>query len=173
MNQIFFLQGLARSGKSTVAKRWVNFEVDIKDGELIERNQGKKSEEPPRVIVCADDIRLTFGHRFNWMVEDYIHAIKNTMIKTLRQKHSLVIDGTHTTKGSIIAVLNIDINADYYRIDTSVETCCQRAIATNQSDLIPVIQRMGQQLATLPPIEDIRKEVIAYKTINDTTKTIV
>ena len=169
---LIILSGLARSGKSTIAKRWVNFEVDIKDGKLIERKiPGKKIDEDelPRVIVCADDIRLTFGFRYNWRFEDYVNAIKNTMIRTLLQKHDVISDGTSTTKGSIIALLNIDIDADYYRMDTSVEVCCDRAVKTGQSDLIPVIERMGRQLAALPPIDEIREEVKK----NQSFKTVV
>ena len=172
MGSLFILQGLARSGKSTIAKKWVNFEVDIKDGKLIERKiPGKKTDEDelPRVIVCADDIRLTFGFRYNWRFEDYVNAIKNTMIRTLLQKHDVINDGTSTTKGSIIALLNIDINADYYRMDTSVEECCRRAVATNQDDLIPVIERMGKQLLALPPMDEIREEVKK----NQSFKTVV
>ena len=91
------------------------------------------------------------------------------MIRTLLQKHDVISDGTSTTKGSIIALLNIDIEADYYRMDTSVEVCCDRAVKTGQSDLIPVIERMGRQLAALPSINELREEVKK----NQSFKTVV
>jgi predicted kinase len=157
------LMGLARSGKSTIAKRWVNYEIDIKNGKLIHRGINKQPDELPRVIVCADDIRLTFGHRFNYLMEDYISAIKYTMIKTLLMKHDVLNDATSTTKGSIYKLLEIDENAEFYRMDTSAETCKLRAKETNQEDLIPVIDRMAKQLEKLPSIDEIREEVIAAK----------
>ena len=159
MGKLYCMQGFARSGKSTVARRWENFEVDIKDGKLFDRLHGKAPHELPRIIVCADDIRLTFGFRYNWRFEDYVHAIENTMIKTLLEKRDVLVDETHTTKGSIIAMLNIDIDAEFYRMDTSVAVCCERAVKTGQADLVPVIERHGKQLAALPPIEEIREEV--------------
>ena len=173
MGKLYFMQGFARSGKSTVCKDWEEYLVDIKDNGLIARFSGmiryKVADELPRVVVCADDIRLSFGFRYNWRLEDHIHAIKNTMIKTLLLKHDVLVDGTHTTKGSIIALLNIDIEADYYRMDTSVEVCCDRAVKTGQSDLIPVIERMGRQLAALPSINELREEVKK----NQSFKTVV
>ena len=161
MGKLYFMQGFARSGKSTVANKWVNYIGNIKNNTFTERlgDRGKQVDDLPRVLVCADDIRFSLGFRFNWRLEDYVHCVKNTMIKTLLYKHDVLVDGTHTTKGSIIALLNIDINADYYRMDTSVEECCRRAVATGQSDLIPVIERMGKQLAALPTIDELREEV--------------
>ena len=159
MGKLYIMQGFARSGKSTVSKQWEDFEIEIKNGKLLKRSEGKRSTELPRVIVCADDIRLTFGFRYNWRFEDYVHAIENTMIKTLLCKHDVLVVETHTTKGSIIAMLNIDINAEFYRMDTSVAVCCERAVKTGQADLIPVIERHGKQLEALPPIDDIREEV--------------
>ena len=177
MGKLYFMQGFARSGKSTVAKRWVDYDIDFEKGKLIERTipgapgyfPRKFATELPRVVVCADDIRLTLGFRYNYRLEDYVHCVKNTMAKTLLYKHDTLIDGTHTTKGSIIALLNIDIDADYYRMDTSVEVCCERAIKTNQPDLVPVIERMGRQLAALPTIDELREEVKK----NQSFKTVV
>ena len=161
------LQGCARSGKSTVAKRWANYEINFEKGYYKIASRGLY--DLPRVIVCADDIRLSLGFRYNWRLEDYVHCVKNTMIKSLLYKHDVLVDGTHTTKGSIIALLNIDIDADYYRMDTSVEECCRRAVATGQDDLIPVIERMGKQLSSLPPMDEIREEVKK----NQSFKTVV
>jgi hypothetical protein len=163
MGKLYFMIGIARSGKSTIAKQWETFGIDIEHGEIRPRlfphYQMKGVTELPRVVVCADDIRLTFGFRFNWRMENYVHAIKETMIRALLEKHDVLSDGTHSTVGSVKALLNIDINADYCRMETSVEECCKRARDTNQPDLIPVIERMDKQLASLPPVDEIREEV--------------
>ena len=159
MSRIFFLIGPARSGKSTIARKWANYEIDIKEAEIKDRNTPKSKNENPRVIVNADSIRLTFGHRFHAPLEEYIHAIKHTMIKALLLSgHNIIIDGTHTTKGSIIKLFEIDPDADYAIVNTPAEICKERAVATHQEDLLPVIDRMVEQMSKLPPIEDIRKE---------------
>ena len=158
--RITFLVGICRSGKSTIAKKWANYEVDIHNGEVVNREHQKTKNENPRVIVCADTIRLTFGHRFHAPFEGFIAAIKDTMTRSLLLSgHDVLIDGTHTTKSSIIKLFEIDPDADYAVITTSPEVCRERAVATDQLDLLPVIDRMSEQLSKLPPIEEIRKEL--------------
>ena len=125
MNNLYFTIGLSRSGKSTFAAKWQQEKSDV-----------------PRVVVCADKIRLTLGNRYNSAVEQYVFAIKHTMIKTLLMDYEVLVDGTHTTKKSIIELLKINIDAWPIFIDTSPEECKKRAIDTKQEDLIPVIDRM-------------------------------
>ena len=164
--------GLPRSGKSTIARKWTNYEIDIHRGEVKERNKSKSKEENPRVVVNADAIRLTFGSRFDVRHEDYVVAVKNTMIKALLLTcNDVMVDGTHTKKSSIAKLFEIDQDADYAVVNTPGDVCKARAIATDQSDLLPVIDRMVEQMSKLPPLEEIRKEVIDY--INDIhTRTI-
>jgi len=47
---------------------------------------------------------------------------------------------------SIKRLLEIDNNAVAITIDTDEATCIQRAIDTNQNDLIPAIKRVGRNL---------------------------
>ena len=160
MCNLYFLIGAARSGKSTIAKKWANYEVDICNGDVLEREGGKAKWENPRAIVNADTIRLQFGHRFYGPIEEMVHTIKHIMIKTLLESgHDTLVDGTHSTKSSIVKLLEVDRDADYAVITTPAEVCKERAIATVQNDLLPVIDRMVKQLENLPPISEIRQEV--------------
>jgi predicted kinase len=145
--KLYFLIGIARSGKSTIAKRWQNYEIDIKYNQL-RKHVGMRNI--PRIVVCADWIRLALhGQPFAIEAEEMVHTIKNLMIKTyLDNGYDVLVDGTHTTKNSIQQLLHIDRNADFYVVNTSPEECKQRAIDTNQQYLIDhgVITRMARQL---------------------------
>lgn len=130
MGKLYFLMGLPRSGKSSWAQSWIE-------------------EKPGRVIVCADDIRLACGHRWNSHIESYISSSKELMIKTLLQKHDVLVDGTHTTENNIRKLLQIDHNAQPIFINTHPEVCKKRAKQTNQEDLYPIIVRMQYNFQNL------------------------
>lgn len=136
--QLHFTIGLARSGKSTFCSKW----VCQQPRECIE------GFIHPRVVVCADNIRLAVtGQRYNRHAESTVFMIKNYMIESLLSRgHDVIVDGTHSTISSVQRLLEIDPNAQYHLINTSAEVCKQRAIATNQEDLIPVIDRHAGQL---------------------------
>lgn len=140
--------GLARSGKSTIAEAWVNYEIDFNGhGSYISCQHHNKI---PRVIVCADDIRIALSNdRYNSLCEPMVHAIKSTMIRALLLKHDVLVDGTHTTEGSIIELLNIDPGATHCLVYTPPLICKERATRTKQEDLHPVIDRMATQLNKL------------------------
>lgn len=131
MSKIHILIGLPRAGKSTRA-------------EELKRKHGA-------VIVRADDIRLELtGQRFQALAEDYVHATKMLMIRTLyRTGHIIIADGTHTRPEHIAELAKIDPVFTYDIIDTDKEECIRRAILTQQDDLIPVIERMAIQLEQL------------------------
>lgn len=148
-----FLIGLPRSGKSTWATDWVR----------------KRPDETafPRVVVCADDIRLAVtGQRFNHCAEPVVAMIKKYMIESLLARgHDVLVDETNTTKSSIRRNFEADIDAQWTLINTPADVCKERAVDTNQPDLIPVINRMECQLKALldegiPSIcENLREEV--------------
>jgi chloramphenicol 3-O-phosphotransferase len=164
MSRLFFLCGPARSGKSTVAKKWANYEVDVCSGDALERKGGKAHWESPRAIVNADTIRLQFGHRFYGPIEELVHTFKHMMIKVLLDSgHDVLVDGTHTTKHSIVKLLEIDSDAEHAFVSTPADVCKERAVATDQTDLLPVIDRMVKQMEDLPPIGEIRQEIKARK----------
>ncbi|MFA5397822.1 MAG: hypothetical protein WC346_17565 [Methanogenium sp.] len=159
MGKLYFLVGLARSGKSVFAQKWINQEIDIIDNSLfITKSKNFMTHQTyiPRTIVCADDIRLSLGHRWNGHVEPFVNAIKLTMIKSLLYKHDVLVDGTHTTPKSILELLNIDKNALPFVMNTSPQICKQRAKETNQEDLYPVIDRMYNQMLEMSQCEYIK-----------------
>lgn len=159
MGKLYFLIGLPRSGKSTFAQKWLNQEIDIVDNSLFitkSKNFMTHRIYTPRTIVCADDIRLSLGHRWNGHIEPFVNAIKLTMIKTLLYKHDVLVDGTHTTTKSILELLNIDRDALPFVIYTNPQICKQRAKETNQEDLYPIIDRMYFQLLEMSQCEYIK-----------------
>ena len=159
MGKLYFLIGLPRSGKSTFAQKWLNQEIDIVDNSLFitkSKNFMTHRIYTPRTIVCADDIRLSLGHRWNGHIEPFVNAIKLTMIKTLLYKHDVLVDGTHTTTKSILELLNIDRDALPFVIYTNPQICKQRAKETNQEDLYSIIDRMYFQLLEISQCEYIK-----------------
>lgn len=163
--KLYVLIGIARSGKSSIAKQWQNFDVDIRCNTLIDRSMVKRgNEENSRVVVCADDIRLALhGQPFIQTAEGVVHTVKELMIKTLLiGGNDVLVDGTHTKLEYIKDLLYIDSTADFYIVDTPPEVCKERAKETNQEYLLPVIDRMHIQLSTwkndaFNKIEELRK----------------
>jgi len=145
-----FLVGPARSGKSTIAKQWVNYELDIINNKLCNRIDNKTPNEHPRVIFCSDTLRLVFGHRYNSSIEHMIAGMKDVFLQQLLMDgHDVLVDGTHTTELSMERLFTIDKDAHYYIVNTPIEECQKRAVATNQPDLISIIERHHYNLGYL------------------------
>jgi adenosyl cobinamide kinase/adenosyl cobinamide phosphate guanylyltransferase len=162
-----FMIGLQRSGKSTWATRWMRDDPRFENGITF-----------PRAVVCADDIRKAVtGHRYNRRAEPVVFMVKDYMIEALLQRgHDVLVDGTHTTVISIRRNFEIDIDAQWTLINTPKEVCIQRALDTNQADLVPVLERTGDQLKYLlkvgiPKIcENIQHEVRQRWNLNTVTE---
>lgn len=148
--KLSFLMGLPRSGKSSVASQWIKGEMQFTSSRRSMRN---KSIDQPRVIVCADDIRLALGHRWNSLTEGFVDATKHTMIRALLQNHDVLVDGTHTTLTHIQRLFEIDSEVEFFFIDTPPDICKIRAEESGQTDLLPVIDRMAGQLMDLVDID--------------------
>jgi hypothetical protein len=147
--------GLARSGKSTVSKRWSNHEISFTEDGTIVHNRPIIVEEP-RVVVNGDSWRLAMGHRYNAWVEPLVHAQVEIAVRALLLNHNVLVDETNTNPNSITKWLEADIDAIPIFINTPVEVCKKRAIDTNQPDLVPVIERMNINLIkTFGPKLDI------------------
>ena len=146
MNKLYFLIGLPRSGKSTLANQWARYFISFMPNGVIDDTS---YDSTPRVVVCADDIRYACGHRWNGYVEPYINATKLIMIRSLLRKHDVLVDGTHTTSKSIMELLTINRHAIPYFVNTKPDICKQRAKESNQDDLLPVIDRMKIQIDQL------------------------
>lgn len=147
MGRLYFLVGLARSGKSSLARSWENYKIDICANNKL---TSMVLKDTPRVVVCADWIRLAMhGQVFAQEAEGLVHELKMLMIRTyMNNGYDVLIDGTHTQEKSVKELLRIDKNAIFYLVDTPIEECQKRAIATKQEYLITkgVIERMDIQL---------------------------
>lgn len=121
---LYFCVGSSRSGKSTYCDKLVR-------------------ENPGFAVVSTDDIRASLhGMRYSTFAESMCYAIKSIMIRSLlRRGMSVIVDGTHTTRESVMRILEIDPTATAVIFDTPKEVCQQRAIDTNQTDLVRVIDR--------------------------------
>jgi len=146
--RLYFLIGLPRSGKSTIAKRWLNNEINITNYHCIVDKLACEISFP-RVVVNADRIRLAMGHRWNGVVEPYVAATCDTMIRALLYDHDVLIDETHTSARSILRTLQISSIANWHFVDALPGVCQQRAIDTGQRDLTTVIGRMYTNLCKL------------------------
>jgi predicted kinase len=165
--RLIFTIGLARCGKSTFCDRWVNgLEMTAS---TIADEEGDIAWGRPRAIVCSDDIRMSLhGERFNRDAEPMVWSVHTYMCKSLlRRGHDVIIDGTNTTRDSILRIMNIDTNACYILIDTPMEECERRAMACGHHDLVEhgVIRRQARQLRALKDrgldvvVEGVRERV--------------
>lgn len=156
--QIYFSIGAARSGKSTYSKRWSN------GCEMID------VQSYNRVVWNQDNFRLAMGgQRFNKVLEPLVHTFKSYAIKSLLLGDYIVfVDGTHTTERSITDLLRLDINAQPVLFDTPEYECWERALATEQPDLLPVITHHCNNIAKLKAegldnvMARLRREVVEY-----------
>ena len=131
--RLFFTIAPARAGKSTFANKWVVSEGDN-----------------PRVIVCRDDIRQALGHRWNSHVEHIVKATAHTMTETLLSRgFDVLVDETNCKWSAVEEILRIDPDAEPIWISYSHNECNERAIKTNQSDLILVISWMVESLEAM------------------------
>lgn len=119
------MMGLPRSGKTTIVK------------ELMQKHQAP--------VVRRDDIRLALhNQRYQSKAEPFVKAISDVMIRSLfLSGHPVVIcDETNYSRAVRDFHKSPDWRTLFYEVPTSPEVCKERAVATNQSDLIPVIDAM-------------------------------
>lgn len=142
MPNLYFTVGPARCGKSTYCNSWVK-------------------ECPNRVVISSDDIRYAMhGMRYSSFCETFVFAIKHTMIRAhLHRGTDVIVDGTNTSYSSIKRILEIDDKAQPIVFNTPKELCIQRAIDTNQSDLIPTINRHWQNILLINSYGNIDKYI--------------
>lgn len=129
---LIVLCGLPRSGKSTYA-----------------RSLGHP-------IVNPDSIRLALhGHRYVHEAERFVWAITDTMVRALfLAGHThVVLDATNTTKKGRQNWLNQSWRTIFHLVGTRKEVCLERAAAQNDSEIVPVIERMATQWEEVSPDE--------------------
>lgn len=149
--KLFFVCGLARSGKSTFCDHWVRTgdllpprkdELDVFDVWVVER---------PRAIVCGDDFRTALhGGQFTINAEGTVFAMMDVAARALLNRgFDVIIDETCTTEATLLRYLRIDPWATPIFIDTPAEVCVERARQAGKEYLVGPIQRMAAQLTTL------------------------
>lgn len=159
-NNLYYTIGLPRSGKSTLAQKWLKFEYYIENGIFvkydtllhsilgsIESTREKYDrEKQSRTVVSGDAIRESLGNLWNPDVENYVDAIKFTMVKALlKTGHTVLIDETNTSERSIRKILELDIGAQVVVVPTSKEECLKRA----KPELHKPIERMWDNICSV------------------------
>ncbi len=140
------LCGLPRSGKSTISKT-----LSAKTG---------------FVVVNRDSIRLALhGQRFDASRESEVNKITRVMVKALflAGANGVILDETNMTRKNRKSWNSEQWDVYYLHVDTPIAVCKERAIATNQPDLIPVIDRMSQQFQSFDVDEKPFAETILWK----------
>lgn len=131
---LYFCVGIARSGKSTACREWLN-------------TVGPR----PRVIVSGDSVRQALhGGVFSPNAEGHVFATIDTMARALLLSgFDVIIDETSTTEATILRYLKIDPEAVPVWINTPTDVCIQRALVGNKPYLVEPIKRMASQLEKL------------------------
>ena len=134
------MMGLPRSGKSTKVK--------------------ELTEATGAPIVSKDCIRLALhGQRYEPAAEGFVRAINQVMLRSLiLAGHKLVIvDETHYSRAARDLIKDPRWRTVFYEVVTDPIVCKQRAIETNQEDLVPVIDEM---VARYEPLGDDEERLL-------------
>lgn len=129
--------GLPRSGKSTITAR-------------LRRELGVP-------VVNADSIRLALhGQRYEALAESFVFAIREVMVRSLfNAGHELVIyDETNFSRATRDRMKSKNWDNLYLLVDTTPEVCKERALLTEQPDLLPVIDAMAARYEPLGDDEE-------------------
>lgn len=131
MARLAIMCGLPLSGKSSYAR-------------VISREEGF-------TVICPDDVRLALhGRDYHQAAEGFVWASCELMARALLLgEHAVLIDATNTTQkrraqwARIASEFGIELEA--YVMDTSAETCKERADMANKPHMNEIIDRMAQQ----------------------------
>jgi predicted kinase len=128
MATLIAMHGLPRSGKSTISR--------------------ELSREFSAPIVSRDSIRKALhGQPYINQAEDFTRAIYKVMIRALFDVgHEYVIaDETHYSRAARDFVRDPTWETFWVPVPTTPEVCIERAIATDQLWLPPVIEEMARR----------------------------
>jgi predicted kinase len=123
-NVLICTVGLPRSGKSTWAKT---------------------TSFP---IVNKDAIRLALhGKRYLLEAEGMVNELSKIMVKSLflAGHKTVILDETNITKQRRDVWLSNDWTTEYTVFDTPKEICIERALLTDDYEIIPIIEKMSDQ----------------------------
>ncbi len=125
MKKLILMVGLPRSGKTT------------------------KARELGFPMVNPDSIRLSIhGERFIADAEPIVWVVAKYMVKSLflAGHDTVIIDATNTTRKRRDEWLSEDWSVSMIHISTSKEECIRRAENEKDLDIIPIIEKMADQL---------------------------
>ena len=135
-NKLIILTGLPRSGKSTWAC------------------EALKNSPKQLTRVCVDDIRKTFhGQRFIPEAENMVWSVAKYTVKSLLLSgNNVMLDATNINEAAVAWALSYvnspktpDIEIRVLVFGTDPDVCIERAVSTDQEDLVPVINTMVLQ----------------------------
>lgn len=132
------MHGLPRSGKSTLSR--------------------KLSAIYSAPIVNADAVRIALhGQRYIAEAEDFVKAIRLVMVKALFEAgHKIVIyDETNFSREIRSRLKSKTWETKFVPVLTPPAVCKERAVATGQPDLIPVIDAMWARYEPLGLDEEV------------------
>jgi tRNA uridine 5-carbamoylmethylation protein Kti12 len=127
------MMGLPRSGKSTIA-----------------RSLSKALGAP---IVSRDALRLAVhGQRYEGAAEPLIRALDIYMVRALfgAGHETVIVDETNYSPEARAHLEDPNWEIQWYPVLTHPDLCKERAKATNQPDLLPVIDEMFTRYVKLP-----------------------
>jgi len=147
--KLYFMIGLPRAGKTTFMNNW-------------------KAEDPKRVVVCFDNIRLAMYDKDHIQnMEPFLWELAQIMIKTLLLSgHDVMADDTHSSQWK----------RDYYKkmngegiyINTPLDICLSRAPQEHR-EFLDAIKRMAKNLESFEP-EQESVRVVDWNTLQNSKK---
>lgn len=167
--QLYFTVGLPRSGKSTLADRWVGHATRF-SGDHLSLQSFLAREWPehesvwldgsrrwwgdvkrPRAVVAGDDFRTALhGQPYVYESECVVFAAMDLATRALLLRgFDVIVDETCTTEQTLYRYLKIDLDARPVFVDTPAEVCLERARASGRGYLDGPIRAMAAQLASL------------------------
>jgi len=118
-----------------------------------------KSTEAARLgapVVNPDSIRVAIhGQKFYGPAEPLVWATAKIMVRSLFMAgHDVVIlDATNTTAKRRAEWLGADWRTKWIHVETDVETCCERAIAAGDDEMVDIIRGMHNRFEPLNEYE--------------------
>ena len=152
---LYYFMGCPRSGKSTLARQFLKYQLDFVDGKPSNLREGMHEDDNPRVVINSDALRLAMhGQVWAGEAEGLVACIAEINARAfLNEGYDVLIDETNTSEASLIRIYRVARDCKVEAVPvvmwTSPEVCKERAIKTKQEYLFPVIERCWKQLNDL------------------------